>query len=99
MLLAVGDVEADCEILAARDAAFLHQPAETDARARRDLLLDHVGRRIEEDDRILERDEHERDRERQHAERGADQDETSLLAGHRALFLDARVLSLRDPAL
>ena len=48
---AVGHREADLQVVAARDAAFLHQAAEADARARRDLLLDHVGRRIEEDDR------------------------------------------------
>src|SRR5258707_7184809 len=41
---AIGDVEADLQVVAARDAAFLHQAAEADARAGRDLLLDHVGR-------------------------------------------------------
>ena len=65
---AVGHGKADLQVLAAGDAAFLHQPAETNARAGRDLLLDHVGRRIEEDDRILQRGQHQPDREHQHGE-------------------------------
>ena len=71
--LAVGDVEADGEAVAALHAAFLHQPADADARPRLDLLLDHVGRRVEEDDGFPERAEHQSDRERKHAERGTDQ--------------------------
>jgi hypothetical protein len=61
---------------------------------RLDVVLGHVGRRIEEHDRILERAEHQRHRERKHAERGTDQREASLLAGHRWFSV-----SLRDQVL
>jgi hypothetical protein len=36
------------------------------------VFFDHVGQRIEEDGRLPERAEHQRHREREHAERGAD---------------------------
>ena len=50
-VLAVGHVEADVEVLAAHDAARRDQSADAHAHARLELLLDHVGRRVEEDDR------------------------------------------------
>ena len=49
--VAVGDLEADAQIVAAHEAAGLHQSAEPDARAGPDVLLHHVARRIEEHDR------------------------------------------------
>ncbi len=58
-VLAVGDVECRIHVLA-DDGAGLHQSAEPDAGAGRQLLLDHVGRRIEEHDGIAQRGQHER---------------------------------------
>ena len=80
--LAVGDLEADAQIVAALHAAVLDQPADADAGAGRDMLFRHIGRRIEEHDRAAQRVEHEPDRERQHADAAADQNQPSLLAGH-----------------
>src|SRR5262249_39600 len=67
-LIAVGDLEPDGEIGAAREAAGLHQPTEPDAGARGDVFLHHVGRRVEKDDRVFECYQNKCDR---HAENGA----------------------------
>ena len=82
LVLAVGHFEADAQVVAANDAAVFHQSAEPDARAGPDVLFGNVARRIEEYDGIAERVEHQRNRDRQHAEPGADQNQASLLARH-----------------
>src|SRR5262249_44059752 len=83
--LAVGHLETDGKAVAAQNAALLHEAADANTRPRFDVFFDHVGRRIEEDDGLLERAEHQSHRERDHAERGTDEGEASLLAGHRAI--------------
>src|SRR5215510_4953899 len=83
--LAVGHLKTDGKAVAAPNAALLHEAANADARARFDVFFHHVGRRIEEDDGLLERAEHQSHREREHAERSTDEGEASLLAGHRAI--------------
>ena len=45
-----------------------------------DMLRRDVARRVEEHDGIAKCVEHQRDRDREHTERAADQDEASLLA-------------------
>ena len=52
-------------------------------------LLDHVGRRVEEHDRVLQREQHERGREAEHAQARADQGQPSLLARHASLASSA----------
>src|ERR1039458_9386275 len=49
------------------------------------MLFRDIGRRIEEHDGTAERVEHQPNRERQHADAPADQNQASLLAGHCAL--------------
>ena len=88
--VAVGYLEANAEIVAAHERAGLDQAAEADARARRDLFLKHVGRRVEEHDRVVERIEHEPGRKPEHAEARADQGQPPLLARHGS----SRVISL-----
>src|SRR6516225_8172743 len=83
--LAVGHLETYGQAVAAPNAALLHEATDADARSRLDMFFDHVGRRIEEDDGLLERAEHQSHREREHTERGTDEGEASLLAGHRAI--------------
>src|SRR5262249_5703998 len=83
--LAVGHLKTDGKAFAAPNAALFHEAADADARPRFDLFFHHVGRRIEEDDGLLERAEHQSHREREHAERGTDEGEASLLAGHCAI--------------
>src|SRR6516225_5215658 len=83
--LAVGHLETDGKAVTAPNAALLHQAANADTRPRFDVFFNHVGRRIEEDDGLPERTEHQSHRERDHAERGTDEGEASLLAGHRAI--------------
>ena len=73
-------------------AAFLHQAADADATPRFDVFFDDVSRRIEEDDGLPERAEHQRHREREHGERGTNQGEALLLAGHSAA---ARLLAFK----
>ena len=58
ILRAVGDGEGD--ILAALDdAAFLHQPADAQPRVRGHLLLSEFGGRVEEDDIVAQREQHQ----------------------------------------
>ena len=72
------------QIVAALEAAGLHQPAEPDAGAGRDVLLDHVGRRIEEDDGVrAARSAPAPTASASTPSAAADQDQASLLAGHR----------------
>ena len=59
VVLAVGHFEADAQIVAALDAAGLDQSADANARAGREMLFGHVGRRIEKDDEIAHRAEHQ----------------------------------------
>jgi hypothetical protein len=80
--IAVGHIEADFQIVAARDTSRLDQAAEADARPGRNVLLRHVARRIEEHDRIAKGVEHEANRNGEHAQRAADQDEASALPRH-----------------
>ena len=81
---AVGHLKTDGEPIAAQNAALLHQAADAQARPGFDLLFHYFGRRIEEDDGVFERVEHQRYRKRENAKRGADKGEASLLAGHNA---------------
>src|SRR5262249_39505499 len=81
---AVGDGKAHRKILPAYDAAFLYQTTEAKPRARLEVLLGQIGRRIEKHDRILERTQHQAHGEREHAECRSDQNQSSLLAGHLA---------------
>src|SRR5204862_3280617 len=67
---------------ATHDAAVLDQAAEADSRSRRDVLFNHVARRVEEHDRIAQRAEDEGDRNGQHADGAAYQNEASLFACH-----------------
>src|SRR5664279_2647328 len=83
--LAVGHFETHAHIVAALQAARLDQPADADAGACRHMLFCDIGRRIEEHDGPAERVEHKPNRERQNANAPADQNQASLLAGHRAL--------------
>ena len=46
------------------------------------MFLRHIAWRIEEHDRVAERVEHEPNSNGQNAERAADQNQASLLAGH-----------------
>src|SRR5262249_22519011 len=78
----VGDFEAYPEIIAALDAPFLDEAADAHALARLDVLVEEIGGRIEEDNRVLERNEDEPGRERQNGKRATDQRQTSLSAGH-----------------
>ena len=80
--LAVGHLETNFQIVAAHQAARLHQSAEPDARAGGDVLLGDIARRIEEHNGIAQRPEHQRDRNRQHRKTAADQNETPPLARH-----------------
>src|SRR5262245_1071994 len=57
----VGDGEADGETLAALEAAFGNEAAEADALASGDLLGRHLGGRVEEDDGVAQRKQHEQD--------------------------------------
>src|SRR5271156_6564983 len=82
LVAAVGNVEADFQIVAADQASDLYQSAEPNASARCDMLLRHVTRRIKEHDRIAECIEHERNGDCEHAEPAADQDKASALTGH-----------------
>ena len=99
LAVAVDDLEANSQIIVAHEAAGLHQSAEPDARARRDVLLRHVARRIEKHDGIAERVEHERNRHGEHADAAADQNEASPLAGHRRWFRDIASPSLYGPSI
>src|SRR5205823_10138356 len=78
----IGHVELDLEVVPAHHAAGLDQAAEADARSGGNVFLDDVARRIEEDNRILERAEHQRNRQAKDTKRGADQSEASLPARH-----------------
>ena len=93
--LAVGHVEADDETLAALHASRFHQTANADARAWLDMLLEHVGWRVEEHDRILERVEHQRNSQRQHTQAAPIKPGVVACGSSR----HPRTLSLRDPAL
>jgi hypothetical protein len=63
-MASVGQSKTDGKVLAAPEAAFLHQAAHSHALPGRNVLLDEIGGRIEEYDRVLERKEHERNRKR-----------------------------------
>jgi hypothetical protein len=61
--------EMDGKVIAAREAALLHQSADAHALPRRNVLLDEIGRRIEEHNRVPEGKEHEPHRERNRSHR------------------------------
>src|SRR5262249_52214545 len=92
--LAVSHLKTNSEPIAAQNAALLHQAADAQARPGFDLLFHQLGWRIEEDDGVFERAEHQRHREREDAEGGADNGEASLLASHHSV----RGLSFPDQA-
>src|ERR1700733_11095329 len=93
--LAVGDFKTDAQIIAVHEAAVFDQAAEPDTRTGIDVLFHHVARRIEKHDGVAERIEHERDSNAQHAKPAADQNETSLFAGHYCWFRRILSISLR----
>src|SRR6202171_6663169 len=68
VLVAIGHLKTELQIVAALQAADLHHAAEANARAYRGLFLGDVGRRIEKHDRLPHGVEHQRHREGQHAE-------------------------------
>src|SRR5664279_1390289 len=82
VLVAVGHLEADLQIVAALKAAHLHHAAEANALSRSRLVVGDIGRRIEKHDRFLERGEHQRHRDGEHAQTRADQNQAALFAGH-----------------
>src|ERR1700722_422008 len=82
VLVAVGHLEAELQIVAALQAAHLHHAAEAHALAWRGLVLGDIGRRIEEHDRVAQRTEHQRYREGEHAETRSDQNEPPVFACH-----------------
>src|SRR5262249_152652 len=55
---------------------------ETDARAGGDVFLHHVGRRVEEDDGVLERDQNECDRHTEYGAARADEQQPALAPCH-----------------
>src|SRR6516164_5533700 len=69
-------------LLPPRHTAVLDQSAEPDARPRRHMLFHDIAGRIEKNDRIAKRIEHQRNGDAQHGYPAADQNETSLLASH-----------------
>ena len=79
---AVGDAEIDREIVAAHQRARLHQAAEAEPLAGRDLLLGRHRRRGKEHDGIAHRVQHQRRGDGEHRERTADHGQTPLLARH-----------------
>src|ERR1041385_4113062 len=68
VLVAVGHLEADLQIVATLEATRLHHAAEANALSRHGLVIGYVGRRIEEHDRLAQRAEYQRNRKGQHAE-------------------------------
>jgi hypothetical protein len=46
------------------------------------MLFDDIAGRIEKNDRIAKRIEHQRDRDSKHADPAADQNQTPMLASH-----------------
>ena len=83
--------ETDREIVAAHQRARLHQAAEAEPLAGRDLLLGRHRRRREEHDGIAHGVEHQRRRDREHRERAADHGQTPLLARHAVSSVPASV--------
>src|SRR3974390_2947913 len=82
-VLAIGHFETHRQIIAAHHTTVLDQSAEPDARSRRHVPFDDIAGRIEKNDRIAKRIEHQRNRDGQHSHPTADQNQTSLLASHR----------------
>ena len=83
--VAVGHLEAHRECVSFGNAAGRDEASEADAGAGRDVLLGDIGRRVEEDDRILERAEHEQNRDQEDAETRGDQDNAALLPRHQSI--------------
>ena len=84
---AIGDLEADREIVAAHQRAVLHQAAEPEPLARRNMFFGRHRRRREEHDGIAQRVQHQRRRNRQHRERSADHRQPPLPARHALSFI------------
>src|SRR6516225_7597290 len=81
--LAVGHFETHRQVTVAHHSSVLDQSAEPDARSRRHVLFDDIAGRIEKNNRVAKRIEHQRNGECHHGHPTADQNQTSLLASHR----------------
>ena len=68
--------------VAALEAALGDQAAEADALAGRDLLFRHLLGRVEEDDGVAQREQHEEHGDAEDADAEADEGGAALLAGH-----------------
>ena len=96
---AVGDAEIDREIVAAHQRARLHQAAEAEPLAGRDVLLGRHRRRGKEHDGVAHGVQHQRRGDGEHRERTADHGQTPLLARHSIFcLLHARPAILAHPS-
>ena len=86
MALPSATAERHRQIVAAHQRARLHQAAEPEPFARRDLLLGRHRRRREEHDGIAHGVQHQRGSDREHRERTADHRQTPLLARHTVIY-------------
>jgi len=94
-LVAVGQVEADRQVVAANDTALDDQTAEPDPSAGGNVFFYHIRRRIEENDRIPHRKQHQQYSDRKYADTPSDHGKSTLLARHEtpiSLTLDAKAL-------
>jgi hypothetical protein len=79
---AVGNLESDREVVATHQRARLHEAAEPETLARLNVLLGDHRRRREKHDRVAQRVQHQRRRNREYRERTADDRQPPLLARH-----------------
>src|SRR5262245_12419778 len=78
----IGDGKLDGATCPALEATGRHQPAEANAFAWADTLGGDFARRVEEDDRVAQRQQHEQDGDAQNGNPNADEKRAPLLAGH-----------------
>ncbi len=78
----VRDGELHRQARAALHRTLFDETAKPDALARRDVLLDHVARGVEEDDRVFQGEHDEEHGEREDGDTPDDEDAAALLSGH-----------------